>query len=283
VPDQPSLAQVLKSGGGVQPILSQREAAQRMRSMLPSDDEKVRNFQTLGQVLLEMTGVPSVQRFLQSGYEPGRQSASDAAAIEEAFNAAGAATVGGLAAPKPRGSIGASGGRQALDMSPEARMARADAMGFHTDKVWYHGSQNKDLTEITPGHDEPGAWFAANKKAANDYSWGEGLYSTYLKPGRIMEVEFDYLPDGTLVALHNGKALDALNNEDIVRHAMRSGYDSVRFPYGNFSEESDTMVVFRPDQIRDVDAAFDPSASASGNLLAANRLPVLLPYDEDDN
>ena len=63
--------------------------------------------------------VESFNRLLQNGYTPG-----DSRGVEDAFNVAGAAMMGGLAAPRPRGSIGMSGmPESALDMSQAARMA----------------------------------------------------------------------------------------------------------------------------------------------------------------
>jgi hypothetical protein len=46
----------------------------------------------------------SFKRLVDQGYEPGNPQSA-----EDAFNVAGAAMVGGLAAPRPRGSIGMSG------------------------------------------------------------------------------------------------------------------------------------------------------------------------------
>ncbi len=287
MPDQPSLAQVLKSGRGAQPILSQREAAQRMRSMLPSDDDKVRNLQTLGQVLLEMTGVPSVQRFLQGGYVPGRLSANDAAAIEEAFNAAGAATVGGLAAPKPRGSIGASGGRRALDMSPKARMERADEL-MRPETV-FHGTHSPEdfmAFDLQYGGGRSGSRagaqgvsVAVDPAVADEFA--RGAQGATLEHSRVLPLRYRSDKQARLT-------LDGTeqNNEvaATLAHAWDLGYDSVRLmnyttPGGSGGHQ--VIIVRNPNQLRSTSAAFDPAEVDSANLLAANRVPVVLPKDDE--
>ena len=126
--------------------------------------------------------------------------------------------------------------------------------------VVYHGSINQGMTEIRPGMREPGAWFTRSLRYANDYAKGpEGeIYEVFLSIERPMVVTFD--ADGMPVA--DGEALDFDNNVDIVRHAMRSGYDGVHFPDGNFSEESEAWVAFRPSQIKSAtgnNGNFDPS------------------------
>ena len=50
--------------------------------------------------------VNSMARLLQNGYQPGT---NDVQGVEDAFNVAGGAMTGGLAAPRPAGSIGMSG------------------------------------------------------------------------------------------------------------------------------------------------------------------------------
>jgi hypothetical protein len=156
-----------------------------------------------------------------------------------------------------------------LDMSKEARMQRAKDMGFDTDQVWYHGSTVSGLDTIEPGYSEPGAWFTKSLQYANDYAKSdEGeIYSVLLKPDKTMSVDFDYI-DGEISPLIDGEPLDIDNNVDIIKYAERKGYDSVHFPEGNFSEESNAFVVLSSSQIRSVNAAFDPDYEDSSNLLA---------------
>lgn len=127
--------------------------------------------------------------------------------------------------------------------------------------VVYHGSINQGMTEIRPGMREPGAWFTRSLRYANDYAKGPegGIYEAFLSIERPMVVTFD--ADGLPVV--DGESLDFDNNVDIVRHAMKGGYDGVHFPDGNFSEESEAWVAFRPEQIKSAtgnNGAFDPAS-----------------------
>ncbi len=158
-----------------------------------------------------------------------------------------------------------------LDMSPEARKARAEQMGFDTSRVWYHGT-NEPLDEIRPGMRDPGAWFTTDLSNAANYARGSDatVYSVWLKkPSNPFVVEA--MDDGAygFAPVHQGKDLEFSDNVAIVRYAQRNGYDAVHFPDGNFSETGNTMVVFDASYIRDIDADFDPSKSSSPLLMAA--------------
>jgi hypothetical protein len=161
-----------------------------------------------------------------------------------------------------------------LDMSPEAKLARAKEMGFDTDNTWWHGSPYNDLETIKPGMDDPGAWFTTDLMNASQYAQGSDarMYDTHLRPGRSFVVT---QRDGAnrFEPHHNGAPLDPeyfIDNNDIVKHAFRNGYDSVRFPDGNFSESGDTMVMKNAHDIRLKDASFDPAKKDSSDLMAAN-------------
>jgi len=62
--------------------------------------------------------VQSFYRLLQNGYQAGT---GDTQGVEDAFNVAGAAMLGGLAAPRPRGSIGMGGRPQESGALPGRR------------------------------------------------------------------------------------------------------------------------------------------------------------------
>lgn len=121
-------------------------------------------------------------------------------------------------------------------------------------RVYYHGS-NQKLDVIMPGRKDPGAWFTTNKQNAANYARGHDsyLHEVYLKSNNPMVVPFDYDENGGLRAYHNGKELPFSDNVSIVKHAQKLGYDGVHFPYGNFSEDDNTFVVFDPHQIKSVD------------------------------
>lgn len=73
-----------------------------------------------------------------------------------------------------------------VDMSDEARMARAQAMGFDTSQIWYHGSPQRDLISMDPSApknantvgDIEGLYFTTEPATASGYSrprssWGK--------------------------------------------------------------------------------------------------------------
>jgi hypothetical protein len=160
--------------------------------------------------------------------------------------------------------------RGGLPMDEASRMARARELGYDTDRVWYHGTNERGYTELKPDMRDPGLWLTTDKMNASNYARGDDADLHYLraKPGKSFVVES--ADDVTFKPSHEGSELPFDNNVDIVRHAFANGYDSVRFPYGNFSESGDTLVVRRGNQVRSVDAEFDPSKASSTNLLAAN-------------
>jgi len=128
--------------------------------------------------------------------------------------------------------------------------------------VMYHGSMTAGLTEITPGRDEPGAWFTRSIEYANSYAKSQDgeIYKVYLNSKNPLTVTFDYR-NNKLKPFANGEALDFDNNIDIVKYAQKKGFDSVHFPDGNFSEESEAWVVFSSSQIKsatDNSGLFDP-------------------------
>lgn len=168
-----------------------------------------------------------------------------------------------------------------LPMDEPSRLARAREMGFDTDRTWYHGTSEPGLTELQPGRRDPGIWMTTDMMNANNYARGSDASLHYLRanPGKSFVVE--NASDLEFVPTHNGVPLGIDNNVDIVNHAFRNGYDSVHFPDGNFSESGNTLVVRRGNQVRDVDAAFDPAKSDSTNLLASHRIPLPISREDD--
>lgn len=167
--------------------------------------------------------------------------------------------------------------KAALPMDAASRAARAKAMGFDPKTTWYHGTPEPNLKTIEPGRRDPGAWFTTSVNNAQSYARGDGanLHSVRLKSENPYIVEFDY-PNGGAdpVPFHKGQPIPFEDNVSIVKYAQSRGYDSVRFPNGNFTEADDTMVVFKPQQIRDVNAAFDPEQKSSPLLMASRLGPV---------
>lgn len=155
-----------------------------------------------------------------------------------------------------------------MTMDAASRAARAKQMGFDTDTTWYHGTSTPGLTELKPGMRDPGIWVTDDKMNANNYARGSdadlhSLRARYSNP-YIVEFGDDMSPTNM------GSSIPFDNNVDIVKHAFNNGYDAVHFPYGNFSESGNTLVLRNGNQLRDILAEFDLEKSGSANLLSIN-------------
>jgi hypothetical protein len=179
----------------------------------------------------------------------------------------------------------------ALAMDAASRMERARAMGFDTDKTWYHGSPTgRQISEFD---------LSAPKRTDNGYL-GSGVYVTpkewiaksyanpikghspnsdvlplHVKEGQFKE--FDYVSQegyqGAIAdfARELGVEHPYLSPEwgEAFRKAMiERGYVGSRGMGGDGTVVE--MAVYDPKAVRRTNAAFDPSKSDSANLLAAN-------------
>lgn len=144
-----------------------------------------------------------------------------------------------------------------LDMSTEARMARARNMGFQTDLVLYHGTQAtfSEFKISVDGINGPGVYLTASPKTAHIYADAP--------PVRIRESRSHSQVDGDDAV---GNIIPVLIRGRIEskkadwRSARQKKFDGIRI--GN------TYVVFDPRNIRSVHAAFDPDHQNSPSLLA---------------
>jgi hypothetical protein len=126
--------------------------------------------------------------------------------------------------------------------------------------VVYHGS-DRELDRVTPGYDEDGGWFAENRKVAADYAKGDtpAIHNVYLKIENPLIVDFDGHDLSEAITI-DGK--EFFENYDIATHARTNGYDGVYFPYGNFTEQDGTWVIFKEEQVKSADennGDFDPT------------------------
>jgi len=143
-----------------------------------------------------------------------------------------------------------------LDMSQEARMARAKAMGFDVDKIWYHGSKS-DFNE-----------FDKNKINEDFNLFGKGFYfaSMYNHASEHGKVK-NFL----LKANNSAKYTLTLQKEaddmgiNISDYVKLKGFDSI-IQGDKFNAQ---IVIFDANQIRSEYAAFDPDFADSPNLLAS--------------
>lgn len=222
----------------------------------------------------------SFNRLLQHGYQAG---ARDAQGVEDAFNVAGAAMMGGLAAPRPRGVVGSAGGDlsskgavvNALDMSHAARMQRADEMGFHP-ATFYHGTVGDfPLFDLAKGGQvsasrvgSQGVSVTPSTGVANEFanlasskSGGNGsVMPLRARLGKVGSVSLD----GSEKNLEVATTLSSV---------FKNGYDTVvlkNYSTPGGSKGNVVLVVKDPAQLRSVNAAFDPEKINSPNLLYAN-------------
>lgn len=160
-----------------------------------------------------------------------------------------------------------------LDMSQAARMERAKAMGFDTDKVWYHGTTGLDNI-LSDGFD-PKKWthFSSVKSIADSYQgWDRGgspgtieAFVRYNNPAYYDAKGQKYTEIGNRVYSAMWDAHKDGHDAFLIRN-IRDHMDS-SVPV----DPHDTVVIFNPSNIRSVNAAFDPAADGSSNLMYAIR------------
>lgn len=178
--------------------------------------------------------------------------------------------------------------RSDLDMSPEARKARAEAMGFDTSKILYHGTQAApfdafDLDRIAQsGEPDVAVYLTPSSDMASSYAGataeGKPNFYKYLRTalqtgssisgknkGRVLPV-YARMNNPKTIRMRDPGYRDTNANE--IFKAKREGHDGLIM---KFNDSPDEYVVFDPANIRSVNAEFDPSKSDSPNLMYAIR------------
>ncbi len=169
----------------------------------------------------------------------------------------------------PRGSIGAMGGGRpanaALDMSKEARLARAKEQGFDTGQTWYHGTQSE-----VPGF-KGDTFFSSNPQVPNAFAMrygqqdGGSVIPTYSRAQNTKRHSADDYTDDNLFRW--------------IDEAKAQGYDSLAVDHkgggrlfwsGEKAQPWTEFVAFDPATIRSTQAAFDPAKRDSTDLLASS-------------
>ena len=165
---------------------------------------------------------------------------------------------------------------EGLDMSDGARMKRAQQMGFDTHNVMYHGT-NADFSEFDKGSigknftDSIDGGFFFTQKRRTALSFGGNVLSVFLKPIDVLVVKRPEIdarledPNYPTAEFYNPVDVYDRQNAELLQDAKRQGKHAIKIE--GFKDD-DFMVVFSPSQIRSIDAAFDPSQSESGNLMA---------------
>ena len=186
-----------------------------------------------------------------------------------------------------------------LDMSDAARMARAKEMGFD-DKTYYHGT-NQNFEEFDPSKFKGRSTtrvgsevnvnkypaFAENERVSEFFANkartppgvlypGSKIIPTKLKMENPLIVDMNKVPDH--LRFESQKAYDsdsivhdiALIKEQSLKKAIDGGNDGVIFKNGyDFRPYSgDIVFPLKMENIRSVDAAFDPAKKDSSNILA---------------
>ena len=202
-----------------------------------------------------------------------------------------------------------------LDMSPEARLARAREQGFDTNTTWYHGSFN-DFDAFDPrtigdnfAADDKGFFFSNVPSQASDYALsdtvglpkdGGMVYPTHIKFERPLIVDESRLRREGMGGVL-GKTEDPISFWDnyqglLHEWATKEGADGItivdnsyKVPHGPNKGQSSMMhVAFNPEDIRSVNAAFDPAKAGQNGLLLSdtgkpNPLGAALASQDPDN
>lgn len=181
----------------------------------------------------------------------------------------------------------AMGGRRDLDMSPEARKARAQEMGFDTSKVWYHVTDaefDQFSNDVLGGNTARTADSEAALESARLGTW----FTT--EPERVADMTVSDIEGGrTIPAYVRGNFYDKDGTIDLEyvidvlqkrldkrgegaaerwrNDLIKKGYDGIRVIDTEFGGES--LIVFDPKNIRSVNAMFDPEKSDSPNIMYA--------------
>ena len=184
------------------------------------------------------------------------------------------------------------------------RLQRARDMGFDTDRVFYHGTDQQFDSfsgamrgSVTSADSAAEAvFFSSRKKTAQSYSRGRNPnLETSRRLGGTPRVIEAYLKlqNPFIVDMKNSGFKDARSTA-ILKQAKEAGHDGVIFQrYYDYNSSvqgridsfltrgvlsgEDIVAVFNTNQIRSVDAQFDPAKAESSNILYS---PPSRTYDE---
>jgi hypothetical protein len=210
------------------------EIKQRLLDTGMSEEEATSNAALMGgfQSLAKQAGVPVevlMERYLPEVTREGVEPVAEEEVLEQAQTQGFEGEVGTEAVEWNRAV------EKGLDMSQQARLSRAEEMGFDIEQVWYHGTR-REFSEFeaskprgAPGN-RVGIYFTKNKRTAEEYALNEGEDALDEK-SRIVKV---YLKEPELVE----------------------------------GDREIQAIIIDPSQIRSVNAAFDPEFVESAQILA---------------
>ncbi len=181
------------------------------------------------------------------------------------------------------------------------RMARAAEQGFDTNKTWYHGTTRWDDGETQFGNidafdrqftkkalgrnktvDQVGSWFSdtPSTQGAGQYTGDNGvIYPVNLAVKNPWKPREGFKTMKRIAAKLSGVDPDnitrPLDSEPLRQWLLDGGYDGIAFPRGTVDgTDQSVMVALHPEDIRSVNADFNPANRDSPNLLASLAIPV---------
>ena len=152
-----------------------------------------------------------------------------------------------------------------LAMDHVSRMARAKQQGYR-DEVFYHGASDdiSGFRETKMGKaGEGGVYFTNDPERASKYASMSAKFGSRSGRGDAPNVTPSRLRMKNPYISEAGMPY----NEDI-KSLANAGYDGIILK-GEMPGGGDEVIAFSPDQIRSVNAAFDPAKKDSSNLLAS--------------
>lgn len=192
--------------------------------------------------------------------------------------------------------------RSSLDMSPEARKARAEEMGFDTGTVWYHGTRASEQFDAfatgRPTQNNLGflgnvetkrhaVFFSDNLDVSQAYGGRVAPYYLRGDPVDLSTIQDSFVDsldafgdrDVWMQAKHGRQPwrfFDGELGERFRNWAEANGIEVVRFSEAiedaaGREFDGTTVAVLDPSNIRSVNAAFDPAKSDSPNLMYSIR------------
>lgn len=154
-----------------------------------------------------------------------------------------------------------------LDMSPEARMQRAQDLGFDTDNVFYHGTSS-DFAELQPstvGDLGAGVYVTPNPEKASGYAAVRKFMKRQTNNAGPNVLPLRVKSNLNYLDLQGGSIMPF--DEARIQSLKDQGYDGIR----QFDTEGNViqMNIFDPKNIRSTNAEFNPANSDSSNLLSS--------------
>jgi hypothetical protein len=166
-----------------------------------------------------------------------------------------------------------------IDLSREARLTRAEAMGFDTNVTYYHGT-NVDFDEFDSkagGDQQLFGTHLGTKVAANDVASGNvggvvyPVYTSTVNPLRLPDLGHW---EPAIVAEHlkrNNIAISSTTefytSQMLIDAIKSAGYDSIIYSNTWEDKGSDSIIVFDESKIRSVNAEYDLDLSNFNKIL----------------